>query len=288
MIVKTKCLFLKDGVDPKELDKAIEYGKIAPLHNPCETTVIKVFKNLVPNAKNVGVFDTSFHTTIPAINSDYCLDRQTTSKYEIKKYGFHGTSYRYITLKMEEILGKKNPNLVICHIGNGASICAVKEGKSRGLMTSFNRIGTEWTGGSYRLVTKILRKEWGFVGTVICDFNTNDKAFMDSKQMLYAGGDINLAGDKQCMLQKTNKYGTPFVSEKDAKDASLLRRSAHNNLYAIVNSCAMKVDVVGYNPPIWRVALNAAEIGIGAGVVVWGFLAIFTALRKKDAVSANA
>ena len=163
---------------------------------------------------------------------------------------------------------------------------AVKEGGSRGLMTSFNRIGTEWTGGSYRLVTKILRKEWGFVGTVICDFNTFDKKFMDSKQMLYAGGDINLAGDKKCMLQKSNVYGTPYVTANNAKDVNLLRRSAHNNLYAIVNSNAMKVDVLGYKPPIWQVALYAGEGAIGGGLLIWGFFAIFTALRKKEAVAA--
>ena len=159
---------------------------------------------------------------------------------------------------------------------------AVKEGGSRGLMTSFNRLGTEWTGGSYRLVTKVLRKEWGFVGTVICDFNTFDKKFMDSKQMLYAGGDINLAGDMKCMLQKSNVYGTPFVTATNAKDVSLLRRSAHNNLFAIVNSNAMKVDVLGYKPPVWRILLYTGFGVIGGALAVWGFFAIFTALRKKD------
>src|SRR5690606_23312957 len=76
---------------------------------------------------------------------------------------------------------------------------AVKEGKSRGLMTSFNRIGTEWAGGSYRLMTKILREEWGFRGSIICDFHTSN--YMDSKQMLYAGGDLNLVSVSDQKLQ---------------------------------------------------------------------------------------
>ncbi|MCQ2787147.1 MAG: beta-glucosidase, partial [Bacilli bacterium] len=160
---------------------------------------------------------------------------------------------------------------------------AVKEGKSRGLMTSFNRIGTVWTGGCYELVTKILRNEWGFVGSVICDFNTSNQKFMDSKQMLYAGGDINLAGDKQVWLSTTGRR--PTVSATNPKDVNLLRRSAHNNLYAIVNSNAMKVAIDHYLPPVWKVALNAVEIGIGGAVVVWGFFAIFTALRKKDEIA---
>lgn len=69
---------------------------------------------------------------------------------------------------------------------------AIKEGKSRGIMSSFNRIGTVWTGGDYRLLTEILRDEWGFVGMVICDFNTVPQ-YMNSRQMAYAGGDLNLA-----------------------------------------------------------------------------------------------
>ena len=115
---------------------------------------------------------------------------------------------------------------------------AVKEGKTRGLMTSFNRIGTEWAGGSYRLVTTILRKEWGFQGSVISSFHTN--AYMDSKQMLYAGGDLNLCANQDCMLRTDKKVGEP-VNPNDAKDVSLLRRAAHNNLYAIANSCAFKL-----------------------------------------------
>ena len=155
---------------------------------------------------------------------------------------------------------------------------AVKEGKSHGLMTSFNRIGTEWAGGSYRLCTTILRKEWGFQGSVICDYHT-DK-YMDSKQMLYAGGDLNLCSTNSIMLKKGDKNNQ--VSPSNAKDVEMLRRSAHGNLYAIVNSCAMGVEILGYEPAVWRVILTAATWTIVGGLAVWGFLAVFTALRKKD------
>ena len=163
---------------------------------------------------------------------------------------------------------------------------AVKEGKSLGLMTSFNRIGTEWAGGSYRLVTTILRKEWGFVGSVICDFHTD--FYMDSKQMLYAGGDINMVSLNDRKLTTDKKYGTPIVSPEDPKDTNLLRKSAHNNLFAIVNSNAMKADILYYKPAIWRVMLYTADGVIGGGLAVWGFFAIFTALRKKEAIAAAA
>lgn len=161
---------------------------------------------------------------------------------------------------------------------------AVKDGKSLGLMTSFNRIGTEWAGGSYRLCTIILRKEWGFEGSVICDYHTD--TYMDSKQMLYAGGDLNLCSTSSIMLKKGDKAKN--VSPSNAKDVALLRRSAHNNLYAIVNSCAMGVEILGYKPAVWRVLLNVGTWVIVGGIAVWGFLAVFTALRKKDEVAAAA
>ena len=157
---------------------------------------------------------------------------------------------------------------------------AVKEGEAHGLMTSFNRIGTEWAGGSYRLVTTILRKEWGFQGSVICDFHTD--YYMDSKQMLYAGGDINLVGDKELKLQTNGRYSTPYVKASNAKDANLVRRSAHNNLFALANSAALKVDIIRYDMAWWKITFRAVEIAIPVALVGWGFLVIFTSLRKKE------
>jgi len=157
---------------------------------------------------------------------------------------------------------------------------AVKEGKSLGLMTSFNRIGTEWAGGSYRLVTTILRDEWGFCGSVICDFHTDN--YMDSKQMLYAGGDLNLVSFEDNKLTTSGKYGTPYVSSDNAKDVSLLRKATHNNLYAIVNSSAMKADILGYKEAKWKTALKIITISLSAIVVAWGAAVITLALRKKE------
>ena len=155
---------------------------------------------------------------------------------------------------------------------------AVKEGGTHGLMTSFNRIGTEWAGGSYRLCTTILRNEWGFKGSVICDYHTD--TYMDSKQMLFAGGDLNLCSTKDIMLKKGEK--DKQVSPNNPKDVEMLRRSAHSNLYAIVNSCAMGVEIIGYQTAVWRVALTAGTWSIVGILVVWGFLTIFFLLRKKD------
>lgn len=105
---------------------------LAPLHLPANLTGIKAFRETLPNIKNVGVFDTAFHQTMPKEAFLYACPYDWYEKYSVRKYGFHGTSHQYVTQRTAEILGKKkeDTNLVICHIGNGASICAVKNGKS--------------------------------------------------------------------------------------------------------------------------------------------------------------
>lgn len=156
---------------------------------------------------------------------------------------------------------------------------AIKEGKSKGLMTSFNRIGTTWAGGDYRLCTKILRNEWGFVGSVICDFHTD--TYMDSKQMLYAGGDINLCSEDTCKLKAGNGSGN--VKATNAKDATLLRNASHNLLYCIANSNIMKAEVIGYKNAVWNNILTGATIGVSVAIVGWGAWAIISSLKKKTA-----
>ncbi len=114
-----------------EVIKTIEDNSpLAPLHNPASIVGIKSAMKVVPNARHVVIFDTSFHTTIPEENYLYPVPRKWYTKYRVRRYGFHGTSYRYITSIMQEKLHKEDINLIICHIGNGASICAVKDGKS--------------------------------------------------------------------------------------------------------------------------------------------------------------
>jgi beta-glucosidase len=163
---------------------------------------------------------------------------------------------------------------------------AVKEGKTKGLMTSFNRVGTTWAGGDYRLVTTVLRKEWGFVGSVICDFHTSANDYMDSKQMLYAGGDLNLAGQETVYLKEGS--GDIDVSSSNKKDVILLRNASHNLLYCIANSNAMKAEVIGYRLAVWEILLTVGTVVVCVGIAGWGAWAILTSLRKKDDVVAEA
>ncbi|RRD31444.1 acetate kinase, partial [Fusobacterium nucleatum] len=93
---------------------------------------IEACKSLLPNVKQVAVFDTAFHQTMPPINYLYAIPYKFYEKYKIRRYGFHGTSHMYITNRTAEILGKdvNEINLITCHLGNGSSITAVKNGKS--------------------------------------------------------------------------------------------------------------------------------------------------------------
>lgn len=107
-------------------------SKLAPLHNPSALVTIEAFEKALPNAPLVAVFDTAFHQTIPEVNFLYPVPYDWYKNHEVRKYGFHGISYEFITQKMGEILGKpiNKLNLIICHLGNGASIAAIKNGKS--------------------------------------------------------------------------------------------------------------------------------------------------------------
>ena len=160
----------------------------------------------------------------------------------------------------------------------------VKLGETRGIMTSFNRIGTRWTGGDYRLLTEILRNEWGFNGLVICDFNTIPQ-YMIPRMMFYAGGSLDLATQQSAMWMDCDT--------SDAGDAIVLMRAVKDVMYALVNSNAMNAEVIGYNPPIWQEYLHWINIGAFSLVGVWLVLAIVRTVRcnkrqKAKFAAANA
>lgn len=160
----------------------------------------------------------------------------------------------------------------------------VKLGETRGIMTSFNRIGTRWTGGDYRLLTEILRNEWGFNGLVICDFNTIPQ-YMIPRMMFYAGGSLDLATQQSAMWTDCDT--------SDAGDAIVLMRAVKDVMYALVNSNAMNAEVIGYNPPIWQEYLHWINIGAFTLVGVWLMLAIVRTVRcnkrqKAKIAAANA
>lgn len=107
-----------------------KFNDLAPLHNPAMLSCIRAFQSEMPTTPMVGVFDTSFHQTIPEINYLYSVPFSWYQEYGIRKYGFHGTSHKFITKTMQKLLGKDSINIINCHIGSGGSICCIKDSKS--------------------------------------------------------------------------------------------------------------------------------------------------------------
>lgn len=124
--------FASSVVVNDEVMKAIEEcSNLAPLHNPANLLGISVCKELMPGVPQVAVFDTAFHQTMPPKAYLYGLPYEAYTEDKIRRYGFHGTSHSYVSKRVAEILGKKPEELktIVCHLGNGSSICAVNQGK---------------------------------------------------------------------------------------------------------------------------------------------------------------
>ncbi|MGL9727660.1 acetate kinase [Enterococcus sp. DIV0756] len=126
--------YFKDSVliDDDVLAKIEELSEFAPLHNPANAMGIKAFRHILPNVTSVAVFDTSFHATMPEVNYLYSIPKEYYDKYAARKYGFHGTSHRYVSARAAELLGKpiEETKIITAHIGNGGSVTAVEAGKS--------------------------------------------------------------------------------------------------------------------------------------------------------------
>ena len=233
-----------------------EISDLAPLHNPAALKGIYAFKKNIPNAKLVACFDTAFHQTMKEKNYLYPVPYEWYVKYDVRKYGFHGLSHKFITEKMKEILGK-NPNLIICHIGNGASITAVKDGKSIDTSMGFTpnagiMMGTRSGDIDYSILSYIMKKEernldWmdsqlnkksGLEGIAgMSDLRDIDRAYeaRDAKALLA----LDMYTDK--IVDYVAKYYVKLGGKVDAicftagggENDDIIRKEAVNKLYPL-------------------------------------------------------
>lgn len=116
-------------VDDEAVTRIEELCALAPLHNPANIMGIKVMRELLPNKKNVAVFDTAFHQTMEPKSFMYAFPYEDYTELKVRKYGFHGTSHKYVSEVARKMLGKEESKVIVCHLGNGASLSAVKDGK---------------------------------------------------------------------------------------------------------------------------------------------------------------
>jgi acetate kinase len=126
-----------DFVDPTEVTAQVlarirELGALAPLHNPLAAAVIETCLRLLPKARIIAFFDTAFHRSLPEVAATYAVPREIASKHGLRRYGFHGIAHEYVSTVVRQSLGSgpRSSRIITCHLGNGSSICAVKDGRS--------------------------------------------------------------------------------------------------------------------------------------------------------------
>ena len=215
------------------LSEVKELSPLAPLHNPGCIMGVEAIIKIAPELKNVGVFDTAFHQTMPDYNYIYPIPYRFYEEYKIRRYGFHGTSYKYIIGRLAEILNKKKEeiNAIVCHLGGGASICAIKNGKSYDTSMGFTPLEglvMESRCGDIdpAIVTKLMRVEEMSVDEV-------DKVLNKKSGRLGLTGigdfrlmkDAALEGNEKAILarkiqsNKTKKYIGSYIAELNNVDA---------------------------------------------------------------------
>ncbi|GAA3124226.1 acetate kinase [Planomonospora alba] len=116
-------------ITDRVVEKIKKLVPLAPLHNPANVEGIQVARRLRPDLPQVGVFDTAFHCTIPEAAATYAIDRATAERYGIRRYGFHGTSHAYVSREAARLADRPDPNVIVLHLGNGASVSAVAAGR---------------------------------------------------------------------------------------------------------------------------------------------------------------
>ena len=253
-------------IDNKVLEDIEKLTKLGPLHHPGEIAGIKSMMEVLPNVSQVAVFDTAFHQTIPEENYMYAVPYDWYTQDGVRKYGFHGTSHKYITEKMQEYYNKQDVNLIICHIGSGASISCIKDGKcfdtSMGLtpldgLVMGTRCGSidpsiiQYIAKERNLsidqITSILNKESGLIG--VCGQNDN----RDIEKLIRQGDEKAILA-MNLLKHSIVRYISQYYVELDGKVDSLVFTAGIGE-----NGTIMRALVVNDISKALHVGLNKEE-----------------------------
>ena len=221
-------------VNDKVIEAIEECCELGPLHNPHNLTGIRACEEIMPGVPQVAVFDTGFHQTMPKHTYLYPLPYEYYEKYKIRRYGFHGTSHRYVSLRAAELLGKKPEeiNVITCHLGNGSSIAAVQKGKCldttmgttplEGIM-----MGTRCGSIDPAIVPLLMKKE-NLTPDQIDTIMNKKSGILGVTQKTSDNRDVEAgakAGDERCMLveamltHQLTKYVGGFAAAMGGVDA---------------------------------------------------------------------
>lgn len=250
------------------LSKIEDLSELAPLHNPANITGIRAFQQVLPNVPAVAVFDTAFHQTMPESSFLYSLPYEYYKEYGIRKYGFHGTSHKYVSERAAELLGRplEQLRLISCHLGNGASIAAIEGGKSIDTSMGFTPLagvtmGTrsgnidpalipfimEKTGNSADEVLDILNKKSGMLGVSGFSSDLRDIELEAEKGNERAELALEVFGNR------IHKYIGSYASRMYGVDAIIFTAGIGENSQAIRARVLQGLEFMGV---YWDPALN--------------------------------
>lgn len=243
-------------------------SELAPLHNPANLVGIKAFKEVLPQVPAVAVFDTAFHQTMPEQSYLYSLPYEYYEKFGIRKYGFHGTSHKYVTKRAAELLGRplEELRLISCHLGNGASIAAVEGGKSIDTSMGFTPLagvamGTrsgnidpalipyimEKTGQTAEEVLNVLNKKSGLLGIsgLSSDLRDIHEAALEGNQRAEVALDV--------FAERIHKYIGSYAARMRGIDAIIFTAGIGENSAEVRSRVLNGLEFMGV---YWDPALN--------------------------------
>jgi len=265
--------FSKTALITKEVKGIIrELFDLAPLHNPANLTGIEIAETIFTSAKQIAIFDTAFHQTMPKEAYQYAIPNSYLEEHKIRAYGFHGTSHKYVSEKAVEYLGEKSKNIISIHLGNGCSITALKDGKS--IETS---LGLGPTNGlimgtragdidqsvifflmkklnkSAEEVNNLLQKESGLKGLT---------GFSDLREISEkaAKGDLNCQNALNLASHRIKKYIGAYAAILNGLDALIFTAGIGENSSLMREMACKNLDFLGINLDDIKNKIRSKEI----------------------------
>lgn len=234
--------------------------EIAPLHNPANLEGVLAIEKVLPGVPQVAVFDTSFHQTIPAINYLYALPTKYYEKYRVRKYGFHGTSHKFVAKEGAKLVGidVNNSKIITCHIGNGGSVTAVLNGKSFDTSMGFSPLdglvmGTrcgqvdasaitfigEHEGMSYAELNTMMNKQSGVLG--MTDFSSDMRDIDDA----YDAGNEKAIVARDMYYNRVKKFVGEYAAEMGGLDLLIFTGGVGENSYDLREYVCRNMEFFG-------------------------------------------
>lgn len=274
-------------VDDAVRAKIEEYGAMAPLHNPAHLKGIDACTKVMPGKPQVVVFDTAFHQTMSPVAYTYGLPKEYAAKHKIRRYGAHGTSHRYVSHRVAELMGKpiEELKIITCHLGNGSSITAVKNGKvidtsmgftpHEGMLMGTRCGDIDATAVLYLMkhegftpdrMDQILNKESGLMGVsgVSSDFRELDEAI--------AAGNADAKLARDIFIYRVKKYIGSYVAAMNGVDAIVFTAGIGENGPDVREDICEDMDYLGIKIDTEKNNVRGQEVNIsaeGAPVQVW-------------------